>query len=112
MEFTLFLLPVLITVVGLIMFIRPPKKINLIVGYRTSKSMKDQESWDFANKYSGKLLIIFGCILLIISCLILGFCFVKDFYLEESFVSTIVLGQVAVLFIPIVMVEKKLNNRG
>ena len=32
----------------------PPKKINHLYGYRTSTSMKSQESWDFAQQYSAK----------------------------------------------------------
>ena len=32
----------------------PPKKINHLYGYRTSASMKSQESWDFAQQYSAK----------------------------------------------------------
>ena len=32
----------------------PPKKINHFYGYRTRKSMRDQESWDFAQTYSAR----------------------------------------------------------
>ena len=35
----------------------PPKKINHLYGYRTSASMKSQESWDFAQEYSAKKVI-------------------------------------------------------
>jgi hypothetical protein len=30
----------------------PPKKINALYGYRTVASMKSQERWEFAQKYS------------------------------------------------------------
>jgi uncharacterized membrane protein len=30
----------------------PPKKINNLYGYRTAGSMKSQERWDFAQRYS------------------------------------------------------------
>ena len=30
----------------------PPKKINHTYGYRTPRSMKNQETWDFANQHS------------------------------------------------------------
>ena len=29
---------------------KPPRKINSIYGYRTPRSMKDQETWDLANR--------------------------------------------------------------
>ena len=33
---------------------RPPKKINHFYGYRTRRSMANQEIWDFANRQSAK----------------------------------------------------------
>ncbi|RWX00066.1 SdpI family protein [Flavobacterium cerinum] len=30
----------------------PPKEINYLYGYRTRRSMKSKESWDFAQRYS------------------------------------------------------------
>ncbi|MFT4662476.1 MAG: putative membrane protein [Patiriisocius sp.] len=41
----------------------PPKKINSLYGYRTSSSMLNQERWDFAQKFSGKLMVNTGVIL-------------------------------------------------
>ena len=38
----------------------PPKKINHLYGYRTSSSMKSQESWDFAQRYSAKKMMQMG----------------------------------------------------
>lgn len=33
---------------------KPPKKINHVYGYRTRRSMSNQDIWDFANKQSAK----------------------------------------------------------
>lgn len=33
----------------------PPAKINRVYGYRTARSMKDEESWKFAHAHCGKL---------------------------------------------------------
>lgn len=38
----------------------PPKKINKIYGYRTPRSMKSQEAWDYANKHSSFLMCLIG----------------------------------------------------
>jgi uncharacterized membrane protein len=35
----------------------PPKKINHIYGYRTSRSMRSQESWELANRHSVDLMV-------------------------------------------------------
>lgn len=47
----------------------PPKKINPIYGYRTTNSMKSQERWDFAQKYSTKELIKAGVALILLAVL-------------------------------------------
>lgn len=33
---------------------KPPKKINSSYGYRSTRSMRSQEAWDFAQVYSGR----------------------------------------------------------
>lgn len=33
---------------------KPPKKINGGYGYRSARSMRSQEAWDFAQMYSGR----------------------------------------------------------
>jgi len=52
-----------IIIAGLIQLIFPPKKINNIYGYRTPRSMKNIEGWNFAQKLSAKLMISIGVIL-------------------------------------------------
>lgn len=49
------LLPVLMIVLGKAFVKNPPKTINCIVGYRTSRSMKNQDTWNFAHLYCGNL---------------------------------------------------------
>ena len=56
---------------GFIMFRFPPKTINSIYGYRTTKSMESQEKWDFSQKYSSIEMMKLGLILSISS--LLGF---------------------------------------
>jgi hypothetical protein len=38
-------------VVGIVFWTYPPKKINEFYGYRTTRSRKSQEAWDFAQKW-------------------------------------------------------------
>ncbi|MDP4629843.1 MAG: SdpI family protein [Flavobacteriales bacterium] len=44
----------------------PPKKINSIYGYRTARSMKSQENWDIAQRYSSRLMLKQGIVMLAI----------------------------------------------
>ncbi|WP_310991586.1 SdpI family protein [Aequorivita marina] len=43
--------------VSLIYFLFPPKKINYLYGYRTSRSMKNQERWKVANKMASRMMV-------------------------------------------------------
>lgn len=66
-ENPLFLIPVMAGIIfvmaGLVLFKFPPKEINSLYGYRTKNSMKDQDSWDFAQRYSSTELMKFGGLL-------------------------------------------------
>lgn len=52
---------------GVCVLIFPPKRINSLYGYRTSNSMKSQSSWDFAQRFSAREIIIWGTVLLVCS---------------------------------------------
>lgn len=39
-----------------------PKEINGFIGYRTQRSMRSQEAWNFANHYSAQLLFRYALI--------------------------------------------------
>lgn len=43
---------------------RAPKEINMIFGYRTPRSTKNQDTWQFAHQFFGKLWYKSGLILL------------------------------------------------
>jgi uncharacterized membrane protein len=53
-------------VVGLLLKILPPKRMNSIYGYRTSSSMRNLDTWTAANNYSAKLMIFEGISLTVI----------------------------------------------
>lgn len=42
---------------GALMYKYPPKQVNNVLGYRTNMSMKNEETWKFANVYWDILLI-------------------------------------------------------
>ena len=47
-----------------------PGSINIVFGYRTSMSMKNQDTWKFAHQYVGKLWWKLGLLILIPTILI------------------------------------------
>lgn len=64
------LIPVVMMIAGRWMRVRPPKEINGFMGYRTARSMKSMDTWNFAHEYAGKLWQRRGWILLVPSMLV------------------------------------------
>lgn len=50
-----FMTPLIMFVFGRSFINNPPREINKLFGYRTSMSMKNKETWDFAHHYIGRL---------------------------------------------------------
>ena len=48
---------------GLFLRVFPPKKINPLVGYRTGSSMRNPETWEAANLFAAKLMMLLGLVL-------------------------------------------------
>lgn len=55
-----------------------PSEINSVFGYRTSMSMKNQDTWEFAHRYCGKIWLRWGMILLPCTVITLLFVLGKD----------------------------------
>lgn len=65
------LMPALMILVGWIFLKHPPQTINWVYGYRTPMSTKNQETWDFAHQYCGRLWWRIGWIMLVPSVLVM-----------------------------------------
>lgn len=59
------LIPITMIIGGRLMWMRCPKDINSLSGYRTSRSMKNMDTWRFAHSYIGRLWWLLGLILLV-----------------------------------------------
>jgi len=55
------LIPLTMLFFGWLLFRRTPKEINYVYGYRTKRSMMNEETWRFANQYFGKHGIFADC---------------------------------------------------
>lgn len=62
-----FLVGIIFSVTALITLRFPPKKINYLYGYRTASSMKNQQVWDFSQRYSGIKMFQIGLALVVVS---------------------------------------------
>lgn len=64
------LLPIIMVIAGRKMWKHCPKEINGIYGYRTKRSMKNQDTWKFAHEYCGKLWWKLGMPMLILTVIL------------------------------------------
>ena len=100
----LFLVGLVFSLAALITMKFPPKKINGIYGYRTSRSMKSQENWDIAQRFSSRLMLKQGLVMLAIGGLLIALPLTE----EVSAVISIALLIVSVIVL-FVQTEKKLK---
>ena len=61
------LIPLTMIIWGNYFMKKAPAQINSVFGYRTPMSMKNQDTWEFAHKYCGKIWYICGWILLVVT---------------------------------------------
>lgn len=104
------LIPVIMIAAGWMMEKHPPKTINGLYGYRTSRSMKNMDTWRFANTYSGKLWRKIGWIMLPISVVPMLFIMGKGSGVIGGASCVVILLQTAVLVASIIPVEKALKR--
>ena len=67
------LIPLTMIGFGKLFLTKTPKNINAVFGYRTTMSMKNRDTWEFAHKYCGKLWFRCGLVLLPLSVIPLIF---------------------------------------
>lgn len=106
----LFLIPAILSVVcvamSIIMRKYPPKQINDLYGYRTTRSMLSQERWDFAQQYAAKEFLKWGTLLSLVALL--------GLFLEIGRTMGLVVGLlvgIAFVVIPCLLTEKALKDQ-
>ncbi len=104
------IIPVLMLFFGLKFRKKGPSKINWFYGYRTTMSMKNKETWEFAHEYCGRVWRRWGAIMLIVSMLLC----ITTLRISEDGRGIVILVSVTVqtilLVVSIYPVEKALKN--
>ena len=98
-------LPIIVLVSGIIFVMAPPKKINSTMGYRTNTSMKNNDTWIFAQKYSAKFLLAIGVISLVLGV-------IAGVFLPNNAISVVgtVVVQLVLLITVLPFTEKALKK--
>ena len=90
---------------------KAPKEINSVFGYRTSMSMKNKDTWEFAHKYCGKVWYVCGMVMLPITVIFMLLVIGKNEDCVGSIGGIICGVQLIPLIGSIISTEKKSGSR-
>ena len=99
MLLTSLLIPVIMLVFGCIFHRQAPKKINVWYGYRSARSMKNEDTWVFAHQHIGRTWMLIGAVLLVVSVIPMIAVYGKD----DDTVGVVSLGLTVIQLIPLVV---------
>lgn len=104
------LIPMSMIIFGYRFTKKPPRKINLLHGYRTKRAMQNQETWHFAHRYVGKLWWIIGIIMFSLSLITMLAVVNADENLVALLALMVVLFQMIGMISPIYFTEEALKK--
>lgn len=87
-----------------------PKEINTAFGYRTTMSMKNKETWQFAHEYIGKLWKICGWLVLLISVVVMFFSCGKDIIVVSMMGGIVCIVQIVIMICTMIPTEMALKK--
>ena len=87
-----------------------PHNINSTFGYRTKRSMMNEDTWKFAHLYIGKLWFICGLIILLPSVAVMLFVLGKEVNTVGTVGAILVFVQMLPMFGTIIPTEKALKK--
>lgn len=89
---------------------RAPGQINMLIGYRTCRSMKNRDTWEFAHHYFGRLWYRLGLLMLPVTVAAMLVLFGKSIDTVGIYGSIISVFQLVVMLIPIYFTESALKH--
>lgn len=104
------LIPLVMIICGLIMAKHPPKKPNSFVGYRTEMSMKNDDTWFFANRLCGKIWTKAGIWAAVISIGAIAALYFTPDNIAAIVSIVIILAQLVLVMGTIAPVERRLKE--
>ena len=110
LSLTLLLIPTIMIIMGKVMKNHHPKEINPIFGYRTSSSMKNIDTWKFANQLAGQTWFKWGWITLIPTVICIVWLYEKNIATMGIVATAGVFLQIIPLCAVIVPVERALKR--
>lgn len=110
MVISLLIIPISMLCFGSMFVKTAPKEINSFFGYRTNRSMKNRETWEFAHKYCGRIWRTFGRLMIPLSVLFMIPVFGKSDNSVGILSTVILVFDVAFLMVSVAMTESALKR--
>ena len=107
------LIPLLMLGFGRLLYKKPPQDANFLFGYRTARSMKNADTWAFAQRTVGRLWWRAGLVLLpltVVGMLICLFTLARDEDTVGFYSIAFLYTQMAILILSILPVERALRR--
>lgn len=104
------LIPITMAAFGKYFAKKAPKEINMIFGYRTSMSMKNRDTWEFAHHHLGKIWYITGVVLLFATVIIFLCVILKPQDTIERVGEIVCILQLVLLIVSIIPTEVALHK--
>ena len=104
------LIPITMIGFGRLFMKKAPDDINFIFGYRTTRSMKNKDTWSFAHKYIGRLWFLCRVIILPISIITMFFALGKTTDADGTTGGIIVIVQLIPFVATIIPTEVALKK--
>ena len=106
------LCPITMIILGHRYMNNPPESINPKSGYRTSRSMKNLETWSFAQQHFGRLWFILGIITGVLSIIPMALVYGKGTSVIGTCGGLVVLAQMIPLgVVPFILTERALSKK-
>ncbi len=75
---------IIIVTIPILMYLFPKRDINFFIGYRTPRSMKNQKTWDFSQRFYFKKWLMVIPLVIIFPFIMIGILEFKNYDLIES----------------------------
>ena len=107
-----FAVPAILLVFGWRFMKKPPQDINGAYGYRTSMSMKNQDTWEFAHQVCGRVWWRMGWLVLALSAALLAWMETRPGGEQTNWLlgALVALAEAAVVILTIIPVERALKK--
>ncbi len=101
------LIPVVILIMGLVFKYKSPRKINMIYGYRTQRSMASQEAWDAAHRMGGQVWISVGAVMVGITVIVKLLSPIDE---PPAVTMSLMGASMIAIFVPLIIIERRLKE--